>query len=253
MNGDFFRLWERLPDPRGDGTCKIGINEGAGPGKGFWGHNHYKHLKDTLQPWEDLFGQDLSRRVRTLAACDGQRPDKFHVLGKVAAILQSEVQGCLKRPLVLLFDLYRSRRVGSDRKSLGEKWLLVMPVGAMFRVISRRNKQNGESCYFIHSTLRSPDKRWLALVEQIVLAFAKGRRIRSERDVLSPARGRHGISFGQEGQRVRFVTPASWGFVGAVWKKTAVPTWGESGRPLSAPPEGTLLLPLPRRKEEAEV
>ena len=257
MNEDFYALWHDLPDPRGNGTCKIEICDGH-PGRGLWGHNYYKHLKNPLQPWEDLFGEDLSRAARSLAACNGQRPDKFHVLGKLAGILQGQVRKCLERPLALLFDLYRARRENRDRKWMTERWFLVLPIGALFRVVNKGQKrQYGESCYFLNTTFRSPDERCPALVEELVVHFAKriGKelRTRNKNEVLPTGHGRPGIRHREEGQNFHFVTPTSWGFIDGVWHKTAVPAWEESRvEPVLAPPKVRLLPPLPPREQEVE-
>ncbi len=268
--GQFRQLWRELKDPRDPSsskTCTIEIEERPLPLDpsldprerqkllhGFWQHNCFEHLKDCKQPWEDLFTKDdLSKAARDLADSDGYESNRLAVLASLAAVLEDQVRDCLNRPLALLYDLPYTEKPGGGRKWNGERWLLLLPVGAMFRVISIGKKQFSESCYFPvvrgdrQVSTRPPDPRWLALIEYLVTRFAGvGRRLRSEDEGVD--RGPT-IRPGQECRNIRFVTPCSWGFVKGFWRKDAV--WG-SEAPSRTTSFRHRLGPLPRPGSEEE-
>ena len=253
----FSERWNGLPDPRrvsGEkpAICNIVINEGL------WAHNDYKHLKDQKQPWWDLLPPLLHSKARALANRNGAMPDKVHTLHQIAQVLRHQVRECLERPLVLLFDLYRARTMDRKREWLCERWLLVLPGGALFRVKRNNVGHFAESCFF-PGGIRQPQTRWLDLVEELVLAFGKmkeGQRLtRNMEEVLPPGHGRHGIRSGEAGQCFRFVVAESWGFGDNAhpgpWCKTAVPPWVDSDSVNSAPSHVVRLTAPPRHEAES--
>lgn len=256
--------WENLPDPTclyegRSVTCTIAINEGL------WNHNNFKHLRNPEEPWEDLLGDSLCAEAWRLAQNDGQLSNTIDILRRITEALEDEVRRSLERPLALVFDLHVAT---SEGKWLLQRWLLILPAGAMFRV--RKRKPNArtayaESCYFPDTVRRcSSDRRWVERVEELALAFGKNDggelTVRDMDERLSSGPGRQGVrdkDWDVEARRVRFALPATWGFGSNLkpepWRRDLVPAWMEPGAPtaisrLTSVPSP--LAPLPKWEGE---
>lgn len=217
-------IWRDLPDPRDTAAprgvlCVIHVPLSA------WTHIVAKHVANDDEPWDELIGDQLRQRLIWLSPGTGDPDGWRQSLADTTERLEHSARASLGRPLVVLDH-------GAGDPSL-MTWELILPEGAT--LIVRSHKVSGNvmvTCYFkgVACSERSPARRWLALARSYVNRHVE----------MKP-----GVGFvlpdAPEGcpQRVRFVTPESWGFRpdldGCPWRGR-FPDWDELVRPSPANP-----------------
>ncbi len=215
--------WQDLPDPRPmaarDATTVIEVREPE------WRKIVQKHLGSTKEPWSDV----LNKAVLDAVISNGTR----EAIQTALQAIHNEIATSLHRPLVILYSC-----IGSRVRGIGQRWMLVLPCGALAIIWAEKTTNRLKTCYFRGGLDVKPNmRRWRHVVRQLVqehLPFDEGTyrypALNHRREVPTESEMRYAF---------RFVAADAWGFAsnepGAVWR-LPIWNWAESEFLAGTPP-----------------
>ncbi len=187
-----------------------------------WEHVVDRHVLPGREPWGDVLSGGVVEAIHRAAGREaaGSGEPAATVLRR----LEGEVRATLERPMVLQYEVTGSPKPGAFRS---ERWLLLLPCGALVAIGRARRSFFVATCYFPRAAVVEPraERRWQRVAVQLVLRYGT---IGGSPATLSPPVPQ--VTFPvprREPARewrsnVRFVTPESWGFcpdlTGCPWR-----------------------------------
>jgi hypothetical protein len=214
------RTWKPMPDPcpepwdAGGGLCQIRAEF-----EGLW--HLAPHVASTDEPWDRWIPAEDLERIRNLvrqALPELRRPTELDdrdasSLRTLSAGLEDQAERCLRAPLVVRIG---SRTPNQPPERAVEKWIMVLPVGAvMVAVVRQPARIYLATCFFkpARGGLDDPATRCRQLQD-----FYLGRYLLPGQGGLLPRPAdldlvtRNDETGTVERTRLRaFVTPANWG------------------------------------------
>ncbi len=242
-------VWDELPDPR-DPHAPRGARTQIRFERRCWQHILEKHVLPGREPWADIFSDELLRRLVRLEDT-GTLSDP--VVADTIQRLGQQVREALQRPLVLLYEV---RRLGDAGRAPPDRWLLVLPAGAVAFVHQSKGRNRLATCYFpaYASVIKDRGFRWRHLVSHLVWQYGVvetrcNALVLPTEDTVKPAPSKGPVK--ELRSAIRFVTPTTWGFcpelAGCPWRGRLGP-WPAA----EAPSAGSRRRLKPRRPRPPE-
>lgn len=151
-------VWDCLPDPQSPKTphgplTKIRITVD------FWRHIE-KHLHNEERQWSELLGSSLRRKVIQAVGQEDIR-SWFDVFKEASDILERQCRTALWRPLLIRFSHRDEWQLDWN-----QRWLLILPIGAIAIVRLTKSQYGGEwkliTTFFDRVGRGSMSDRWRA-------------------------------------------------------------------------------------------
>ncbi len=161
-------VWDDLPDPGVELSARryglrILVHRRA------WEHVLERHVLPGREPWGDVLSPALVQAIRHTGGDDLATQDR--IAQEALSLLGSQVRASLQRPLVLRYQACPSSDLG-DRQA--DRWLLVLPSGAIAVVGGSRGSFFLMTCYIPRAAVVEPKagRRWERTAAALVWRYA---------------------------------------------------------------------------------
>lgn len=235
--GLFPVTWRGLRHPE-NGKTRSGTTTAVELDETRWHKIIRKHVCDWAEPWSDVIpASDVGVFRLSLNGLVGEAT-VIEAVARALDTFERQIAASLNRPLVVLYDCLRTDRRPARA---GRRWLLVTPCGA-YASIWAENSGNSLKTYYFSGAVSCEvqHNRWREAIRQNVQEYAKFDT--ATRRFALPALD-HGVAKGDPPEyrhRIRFVTPASWGFEGdtinSPWRPVGPGVWRAGSEGLGSGP-----------------
>lgn len=265
--------WRALPDPRDPqapqgAECRIQASDHA------LRHLADKHVASPDEPWDRWLPAELRERICRLVADPKPAAEEIEATWRALSDhLEDQAGWCLGAPLVVRVS---ARYPDQEARNAVEKWILLLPVGAILAVIVRPRAVFLATCFF-ETIIAGPDdastrcKRWQDHFRQRYGSVGPaGICPRGPEDEVSIRGEKSGtretpdVPVREIHRLIGFVTWTHWGFretpphpmirpqVGYTFPPEAYPAGSQPGAKAIQPKSNVYRRSSPRRRDEDE-